>query len=166
MHGDDATRTCNYRVLVAYLILSAPFLLCGFVALIWTLVQALIGTSYKPRPEEPTFCCPEVIETIILLSNVTVDPCSNIMSYACYKESELDRQAIVQRALASAVFNPTLQGKLRTPVSDILRTHYESCLVSAVSNLFTAENAVKAVIDLFRRWTGNVYELAARPPPT
>ncbi|KAH6930764.1 hypothetical protein HPB50_018044 [Hyalomma asiaticum] len=154
MPRDDATSTYKPRALVACLILSAPLLLSGFVALIWTLLYALLSTPSKPRPEVPTFCCPEVIETIIVLSNVTVDPCRNIMSYACYKKSELDRQAIVERALASAVFHPTLQGKLRTPVSDILRTHHESCLVSAVSNMFTAEYAVKAVIDLFRRWTG------------
>ncbi|KAL1424661.1 hypothetical protein MTO96_019953 [Rhipicephalus appendiculatus] len=86
MPRDDATSAHNSRVLIVCLTVSAPLLLSGFAALIWTLVQALIGTSYKPRPEEPTFCCPEVIETIILLSNVTVDPCSNIMSYACYKK--------------------------------------------------------------------------------
>ncbi|KAL3248029.1 hypothetical protein MRX96_056717 [Rhipicephalus microplus] len=153
MPRDEASGAHNSHVLLACLTLSAPLLISGFAALLWTLVHALTGTSYKPRPEQPPFCCPEVIETIILLSNMSVNPCSNIMSYACYKKSELDRQAIVQRALASAVLNPTLQGKLRTPVGDILRTHYESCLVSAVSKLFTADYAVKAVIDLFRRWT-------------
>ncbi|KAH7945645.1 hypothetical protein HPB49_013555 [Dermacentor silvarum] len=154
MPGDEAPSNHGPRVFVTCLVLLAPLLLSGFAALLWTLAHALVGTSSEPNPEVPPFCCPEAIQTIIMLSNLTVDPCNNFISYACYKKSELDRQAIVERALASAVLHPTLQGKLRSPVSDILRMHHGSCLVSAVSNLFTAEHAVKAVIDLFRRWSG------------
>ncbi|XP_065303654.2 uncharacterized protein [Dermacentor albipictus] len=154
MPAEEASSTDHPDVFLTNLVLLAPLLLSVIVVLLWTLVHAPVDTSSEPSPEVPPFCCPDAIQTIIMLSNLTVDPCNNFISYACYKKSELDRQAIVERALASAVVHPTLQGKLRSPVSDILRMHHESCLVSAVRNLFTAENAVRAVIDLFHRWSG------------
>ncbi|XP_070394532.1 uncharacterized protein [Dermacentor albipictus] len=156
MPGDEASCTHGHQVFVACLILLAPLFLFGFAALLWALVRAIVGPSSDPGPEVPPFCCPEAIGTIIMLSNLTVDPCNNFIGYACYKKNKVDRQAIVERALASSVLHPTLQGKLRSPVSDVLRMHHESCLASAVGNLFTAEHAVKAVVDLFRRWSGTI----------
>ncbi|XP_070395708.1 uncharacterized protein [Dermacentor albipictus] len=156
MPGDEASCTHGHQVFVACLILLAPLFLFGFAALLWALVRAIVGPSSDPGPEVPPFCCPEAIGTIIMLSNLTVDPCNNFIGYACYKKNKVDRQAIVERALASSVLHPTLQGKLRSPVSDILRMDHESCLASAVGNLFTAEHAVKAVVDLFRRWSGTI----------
>ncbi|KAH7951236.1 hypothetical protein HPB52_006981 [Rhipicephalus sanguineus] len=94
------------------------------------------------------------METILTLSNLTNDPCADFLSYACYRKSGVDRTAVAVRAFMSAVVHPTLQAKLRSPVSDKIWTSHKSCLFAAVKNMFTPEHAVTVVIDLFSRWSG------------
>ncbi|KAK8764688.1 hypothetical protein V5799_032705 [Amblyomma americanum] len=154
MVGDEAANPPGPRCLSAALMLLATLCLSGLAALLWALVHAAIDDA-PTLPEVPSFCCPDAIETITALANLTINPCTDFLNYACYKKNELDQKAIAVGVLTSTVLHPTLHGKLRSPVGDLLRMHHRSCLVSAINNLFSPENAVGAIIDIFRRWSGS-----------
>ncbi|KAH7945646.1 hypothetical protein HPB49_013556 [Dermacentor silvarum] len=153
MPNDEAASSSGPRAVGALFVLLAPPLLSALVALVWILMHDSTGSNGE-LPEIPPFCCPDATETIMTLSNLSNDPCTDFFSYACYKKSGVDRRAIAVRAFRSVVVHPTLQATLRSPVSDIIWANHKSCLIAAVKNLFTAEDAVEAVIDLFRRWSG------------
>ncbi|XP_070393616.1 uncharacterized protein [Dermacentor albipictus] len=153
MPNDEAPSSSGPRAVVALVVLLATLLLSGLVALVWILMNEFTSSS-GALPEVPPFCCPDATETILTLANLSNDPCTDILSYACYKKSGVDRSAIADRVFTSLVVHPTLQAILRSPVSDIIWWNHKSCLIAGVKNLFTAENAVEAVMDLFRRWSG------------
>ncbi|KAH8024412.1 hypothetical protein HPB51_022896 [Rhipicephalus microplus] len=153
MPGEEASISSGPRTVIALFVLLAPPLFAALAALAWILVQSFASTDGEV-PETPPFCCPDAMETILTLSNLTNDPCTDFLSYACYRKSEVDRTAVAVRAFMSAVVHPTLQAKLRSPVSDKIWTSHKSCLFAAVRKLFTPEHAVTAVIDLFHRWSG------------
>ncbi|XP_065303655.1 uncharacterized protein [Dermacentor albipictus] len=153
MPNNEAPSSSGPRAVVALVVLLATLLLSGLVALVWILMNELTSSNGK-LPEAPPFCCPDAMETILTLANLSNDPCTDILSYACYKKSGVDRRAIADGVFTSLVVHPTLQAILRSPVSDIIWGNHKSCLIAAAKNLFTAENAVEAIIDLFRRWSG------------
>ncbi|XP_065303671.1 uncharacterized protein [Dermacentor albipictus] len=153
MPNNEAPSSSGPRAVVALVVLLATLLLSGLVALVWILMNELTSSNGE-LPEAPPFCCPDATETILTLANLSNDPCTDILSYGCYKKSGVDRSAIAVRAFTSLVVHPTLQAKLRSPVSDIIWVNHKSCLFASVKNLFTAEHAVTAVIDLFHRWSG------------
>ncbi|KAH6930765.1 hypothetical protein HPB50_018045 [Hyalomma asiaticum] len=162
MPNEEAASSSGPRTAVALFVLLAPPLISGLAALMWIMMHNT-ASSGDELPEVPPFCCPDAIETILALSNLSNDPCSDFLSYACYRKSGVDRTAIAVRAFTSAVVHPTLQGKLHSPVSEIIWRNHKSCLYAAVKSLFIPEYAVTAVIDLFRRWSGTSASSPAAP---
>ncbi|KAH9368239.1 hypothetical protein HPB48_011559 [Haemaphysalis longicornis] len=139
------------------------FLWCTFLAITFVIgLAALIlafRTSFGHIPTDITtvepFCCFDVLDTLVSLSNRSVDPCADFLNYACYRQTNHSQMVSALRSLQSAVIHPTLQGRIRNPVTDRLRAHYRSCLTAFVENLCTPERTARAVLAMYRRWSND-----------
>ncbi|KAH6931725.1 hypothetical protein HPB50_027317 [Hyalomma asiaticum] len=159
-HGGGGTPSLGY-VQLDFLCWSA--LLATAVGLtMWMFRHALHRGPYEPSsppPPTPAFCCENLVIEMSRRANRTVDACSNFLDYACYHRAGLAEAN--HNLFVTEVLYPTLQGTIRTPASDVLRTYYLSCLTVFVKGQPSAEEAVNAVVDMFLGWGGG-----ARPRMT
>ncbi|KAH7951314.1 hypothetical protein HPB52_007740 [Rhipicephalus sanguineus] len=121
----------------------------------WMLRNALHREPDEPSlpPSTPGFCCETLAIEMSRRANLSVDACSNFLDYACFHREGLAEAN--QKLFVTEVLYPTLQGTIRTPASDVLRSYYLSCLMAFVEGRSTTEEAVNAVIDMFFTLSGD-----------
>ncbi|KAL1441668.1 hypothetical protein MTO96_008390 [Rhipicephalus appendiculatus] len=120
----------------------------------WMLRHALHREPDEPSPptSTPGFCCETLVIEMARRANLSVDACSNFLDYACYHREGLAEAN--QKLFVAEVLYPTLQGTIRTPASDVLRSYYLSCLTAFVEGRSTTEEAVNAIIDMLFTLSG------------
>ncbi|KAL3179788.1 hypothetical protein MRX96_037771 [Rhipicephalus microplus] len=120
----------------------------------WMLRQALHRDVDEPSPptSTPGFCCETLVIEMSRRANLSVDACRNFLDYTCYHREGLAEAD--QKLFVKEVLYPTLQGTIRTPASDVLRSYYLSCLTAFVEGLSTTEGAVNTIIDMFFTLSG------------
>lgn len=133
----------------AFLVRSAPFAaLAVTVGAFGMLVYLFLVDHRQRRP----LCCSNVSRTLLSFTNRSIDPCSDFAGYACYHRKALRKRALATNAVKMSVVYPTLQGRLRTPASESLRSHHRSCLVAFINGELTPERIAISVLSMFQKW--------------
>ncbi|KAH7937323.1 hypothetical protein HPB49_010767 [Dermacentor silvarum] len=134
----------------AFILRAVPFavLAATTVGAFCVLLYFVLADHRQKR----SLCCSDVARTLLSFSNLSVDPCSDFAGYACYHRKTLDEWALSTNMVKLSVVYPTLQGRLRNPAADSLRSHHRSCLVAFIEEEMTPEKAAIDVLSMFKEW--------------
>ncbi|KAH6927971.1 hypothetical protein HPB50_010066 [Hyalomma asiaticum] len=92
----------------------------------------------------PTFCCPHVLEEILLSTNLSVDPCHNAYEHTCSRRATSGTRYLESQA--SILSSDPVRGFPATRAGRAIAAYYRACLGTWMTNASVGQISAEAVL--------------------